>query len=101
MVLINMNKLINYLTEDSVGANDYEIEWISESVDLGQDLSSEPMAMDQWFQTVSNQPITLYITPCRPECAYAENHLKAEAFLKDLYTAQYGSQVDGKGQFSF
>ena len=79
----------------------FAFDFISEAVDLGRDLSSEPMSMDQWFQTVSNQPITLYITPCRPECAYAENHLKAEAFLKDLYTAQYGSQVDGKGQFSF
>ena len=65
-----MNKLINYLTESSDGANDYEIEWFQEDMDLGLDSPSEPMSMDQWFQTVSNQPITLYITPCRPECAY-------------------------------
>ena len=86
----------------------FAFDWIQEAADLGYVYTEDPELAKReeinvwdWYRGVENQPVTVYITPCRPECSYEENHLKAEAFLKDLKDAQYGSLIDGLGQFSF
>lgn len=80
----------------------FAFDWIAEQyVSEDAQIEDPRFSPSQWFETVRNNSVVVFVTPCRPELSNAENHARAEAFEKDLKSAQYGSQIDGRGQFAF
>lgn len=80
----------------------FAFDWIAEQyVSEDSNVADHRFSPTQWFESVRSNPIVAFVTPCRPELSTEENHARADAFEKDLKAAQYGSQIEGKGQFAF
>lgn len=99
-----MNKFIKFLMESNErgeGNHDdvfFVIEpCITESVDSYVPTNGD--SFQEWFDMVKESKYMLWLTPCRPELTYEENHQRAESFMSDLKALQYGSMIDGVGQF--
>lgn len=101
-----MNHFIEQLVES---CNDYDTFKQSDNAWVDLRITEEYATIDlydkvdvvDWYHGVVQVPYMIWMSPCRPELSNAENHERANAFEEDLKALQYGSMVDGEGQFEY